>query len=129
MSFLDPHLPDGLHDWRDGRRVFKKGNTLVIEGTDTLAGSVVTLDTCIRNFSLFTSTPIGEALLCTTLRPARCLGIENIKGTLRPGAHADLVVLDWDGHPLQTWVAGRKVWQRDTMKMGRGLTAMVRQSI
>jgi len=38
MSFLDPHLPDGLHDWRDGRRVFKKGDKLVIEGTDTLAG-------------------------------------------------------------------------------------------
>lgn len=38
MSFLDPHLPDGPHDWRDGRRVFKKGDKLVIDGTDTLAG-------------------------------------------------------------------------------------------
>ena len=76
--------------------------------------SVVTLDTCIRNFSLFTSAPIGKALLCATLHPARCLGIENIKGTLRPGADADLVVLDWNGRPLQTWVAGRMVWRRAT---------------
>lgn len=38
MSFLDPHLPDGPHDWRDGRRVNKKGDKLVIDGTDTLAG-------------------------------------------------------------------------------------------
>ncbi len=37
MSFLDPHLPDGSHDWR-GRRVVKQGSRLFIEGTDTLAG-------------------------------------------------------------------------------------------
>lgn len=112
MSFLDPHLPDGPHDWRDGRRVFKKGDKLVIDQTDTLAGSVVTLDTCIRNFSLFTSTPLGKSLLCATLNPARCLGIEERKGTLRAGADADLVVLDWEGRPLQTWVAGRRVWAK-----------------
>lgn len=84
----------------------------MIDGTDTLAGSVVTLDTCIRNFSLFTSTPLGKALLCATLHPARCLGIEEKKGTLRAGADADLVVLDWEGRPLQTWVAGRRVWDK-----------------
>jgi N-acetylglucosamine-6-phosphate deacetylase len=41
MCFLDPHLPDGPHEWRDGRRVFKKGDKLVIDGTDTLAGRSV----------------------------------------------------------------------------------------
>ena len=38
MSVLDPHLPDGVHEWRDDKRLVKKGDKLFIEGTDTLAG-------------------------------------------------------------------------------------------
>jgi N-acetylglucosamine-6-phosphate deacetylase len=42
----------------------------------------------------------------------RCLGIENRKGTLRPGADADFVVLDRKGNVLNTWVRGMKVWSK-----------------
>jgi len=38
MSMLDPHLPDGISEWRDGVRLVKEGYKLYIEGTDTLAG-------------------------------------------------------------------------------------------
>lgn len=41
----------------------------------------------------------------------RCLGIEAKKGTLRPGADADLVVLDRKGKVLGTWVRGHEVWK------------------
>lgn len=75
--------------------------------------SVVTLDTCVRNFSRFTGCSLGEAIKCATFNPARCLGIENQKGTLRPGADADLVVLDRSGNVLRTWVRGKEVWKRD----------------
>ncbi|KIJ33086.1 carbohydrate esterase family 9 protein [Sphaerobolus stellatus SS14] len=110
MPMLDPHLTDGLHEWRDGRRVVKEGVKLYIEGTNTLAGSVVTLDTCVRNFVQFTGCTLGQALKCATYNPAACLGIENHKGTLRPGADADLVLLDAAGNVKGTWVAGKKVW-------------------
>ncbi|KAH9067634.1 Metallo-dependent hydrolase [Lactarius vividus] len=113
MKILDPHLKDGVHEWRDGQRFVKEGVKLYLEGTDTLAGSVVTLDTCVRNFSLFTGCSLGEAIKCATFNPARCLGIENRKGTLRPGADADLVVLDRSGNVLRTWVRGREVWNGD----------------
>lgn len=43
----------------------------------------------------------------------RCLGIEDKKGTLRAGAHADLVVLDRQGTVLSTWVKGKQVWARN----------------
>jgi len=113
MSFLDPHLPNGSHEWRDGRRIVKDGDKIFLEGTDTLAGSIITLDACVRNFSLFTSVSLSSAIRCATYNPAKCLGIENKKGTLRPGADADLVVLDKnDGTVLSTWVAGKKVWNR-----------------
>ncbi|KAF7315096.1 Carbohydrate esterase family 9 protein [Mycena indigotica] len=113
MKILDPNLRDGVHEWRDGKRFVKEGDKLYLEGTNTLAGSVVTLDKCVRNFSRFTGCSLGEAIKCATFNPAKCLGIENQKGTLRPGADADLVVLDRQGNPVSTWVKGRQVWSKD----------------
>ncbi|TDL20061.1 Metallo-dependent hydrolase [Rickenella mellea] len=110
MPMLDPHLRDGVHDWRDGKRLVKEGVRLYIEGTDTLAGSVVTMDTCVRNFARFTGCSLGEAIKCATYNPAKCLNIENCKGTLRPGADADFVVLDRQGRVVSTWVRGIMVW-------------------
>ncbi|KAJ7350525.1 carbohydrate esterase family 9 protein [Mycena albidolilacea] len=110
MKILDPNLRDGIHEWRDGKRFVKEGYKLYLEGTDTLAGSVVTLDSCVRNFSRFTGCSLGEAIKCATFNPAKCLRIENKKGTLRPGADADLVVLDRQGNVVSTWVKGRQVW-------------------
>ncbi|KAL1672244.1 Metallo-dependent hydrolase [Schizophyllum commune] len=112
MKILDPNLKDGVHEWRDGKRFVKEGDRLYLEGTDTLAGSVVTLDKCVRNFVRFTGCSLGDSIKCATYNPAKCLGIENRKGTLRAGADADLVVLDRLGHPLQTWVGGKQVWTK-----------------
>ena len=117
MKILDPHLQDGVHAWRDGQRFVKAGDKLFLEGTDTLAGSVVTLDKCVRNFSRFTGCSLGEAIRCATYNPARCLGIEARKGTLRPGADADLIVLDRKGYVQSTWVRGRRVWKRETRRL------------
>lgn len=44
MKILDPNMPDGTYDWRDGRRVTKEGFRLYIEGTDTLAGRYAITD-------------------------------------------------------------------------------------
>jgi len=41
MSVLDPHMEDGIYDWREGRKVVKEGVRLYIAGTDTLAGRYV----------------------------------------------------------------------------------------
>jgi len=112
MKILDPKLQDGVHEWQGGRKFVKEGERLYLEGTTTLAGSVVTLDKCVRNFSSFTGCSLGEAIKCATYNPAKCLGIENKKGTLRPGAHADLVVLNRQGIVLSTWIRGKQAWPR-----------------
>jgi len=68
---------------------------------------VVTLDTCDRNFSLFRGCSLGEAIEYVTINPERarrgvCLGFEDRKGALRPGADVDLVVLDLGGNVFVT---------------------------
>ena len=79
--------------------------------------SVVTLDKCVRNFTRFTGCSLGEAIKCATYNPAKCLGIENKKGTLRAGADADLIVLNRKGYVQSTWVRGKQVWTRPQMPL------------
>lgn len=75
-----------------------------------LAGSRVTLDRALRNARAFADLPLLEAVAACTLRPARVLGVEAERGTLRPGARADLTLLDAEGRVLETWIGGRRVW-------------------
>jgi N-acetylglucosamine-6-phosphate deacetylase len=44
MKILDPHLKDGIHEWRDGQRFLKEGDKVYLEGTTTLAGRCVLPD-------------------------------------------------------------------------------------
>jgi N-acetylglucosamine-6-phosphate deacetylase len=46
MKILDPHLKDGVHEWRDGKSFVKEGAKLYLEGTDTLAGRYVPRIAC-----------------------------------------------------------------------------------
>jgi N-acetylglucosamine-6-phosphate deacetylase len=52
-----------------------------------------------------------DAVAACSLRPARVLGIESERGTLRPGARADFAVLDDAARVTETWVEGNCVWR------------------
>ena len=110
---MDPTLPDGVYPWRDGSSILKHGSNITLEGTDTLAGSAVTLDECVRNLSIFASIPISKAIVCASANAARSLG-ENVakrKGRLDVGFDADLSVWNREsGRVVGTWVAGKKAW-------------------
>ncbi|KIJ15533.1 carbohydrate esterase family 9 protein [Paxillus involutus ATCC 200175] len=109
MKILDPHLKDGIHEWCDGRRFYKEGDKFYLED-----GQRNSLDKCVRNFARFTGCSLGEAIKCATFNPAKCLGIENKKGSLRAGADADLIVLNRQGEVLRlgTWEKGKLVWEK-----------------
>jgi N-acetylglucosamine-6-phosphate deacetylase len=73
------------------------------------------MDTCVRNLARFTSLGLGPAIVCATRNPAEMLGGEwaRRKGNLRPGADADLVLLDRDsGAVLKTWIMGKLVYSK-----------------
>ncbi|UPL02968.1 hypothetical protein LCI18_013902 [Fusarium solani-melongenae] len=113
-------LPDGTYEWMPGKAVVKKGEKLFLEGSDTIAGGSTTLLQCVSNLIRWTGCDVAEALQTVTANPARMLGCEDTKGTLKPGADADLVVLSWSkgeerSRELQldeVWKFGKKWFTR-----------------
>lgn len=77
--------------------------------------STITLIQCVNNFIKWTGTSTSAALKSVTVTPAAMLGLQGIKGSLDPGADADLVILsdnDESGTPLvieEVWKFGTKV--------------------
>ncbi|PHH87514.1 hypothetical protein CDD83_8752 [Cordyceps sp. RAO-2017] len=88
-------LPDGAYPWTNGEQtchIVKKGSELLLENSHTIAGSSITLLECVNNFLRWSGTSIPQALKAVTSTPAAMLGLQGVKGTLDPGADADLVV-------------------------------------
>ena len=89
----------------------KRGNEVVIEGTETLIGSCIGLDECVRNLKGWSGCSLAEAVRCVTENAAGMMG-ERERGKLEVGRRADFVVLGDGGEVLQTWVGGVKVYER-----------------
>ena len=77
--------------------------------SDTLAGATTPLDQCVRNFfhEATDSSDLPAALSAVTSNPARVLNLFPTRGSLQPGALADLVFLDRGSLSVMcTWLAG-----------------------
>ncbi len=84
--------------------VVRDGSARLVE-TGGLAGSTIAMDTCLRHCAQAFSLELAS-LLCA-YNPARALGLEGRKGTLRPNADADLFLWNPDTQTVEaTWVAG-----------------------
>ncbi|KAF2244012.1 carbohydrate esterase family 9 protein [Trematosphaeria pertusa] len=115
-------MPDGTYDWTNGSRIIKKGHLLTLEENGKIAGSSIELIDCVNNFLNWTRASVPEALKAVTETPAKMLGMEDVKGTLKEGADADLVVLDFQVGEVgaekklvvdQVWKFGVKVFDRE----------------
>lgn len=100
-------LPVG-HYTLGGQKVEMRQNAAFLSGSNTLAGSLTGMDQAVRNLYHITGCSIAEAVAAAALRPAQLLGMENIKGTLLPGADADFLFLDDDLHVREVFLGGEK---------------------
>lgn len=82
---------------------------MTIDGTDTLIGSCSSLDECVRNLVKWSGCTLPQAVRCVTENVAELMS-ESKRGALEVGKRADFVVLNEDGHVLQTWIKGLKVF-------------------
>ena len=89
----------------------KVGNKVTIEGTDTLIGSCISLDECVRNLGKYSGCSLAESVRCVTENIANLMGLED-RGVLELGRRADLVILDGEGFVQQTWIRGVRVHAR-----------------
>lgn len=83
-----------------------------LKGTETLAGSILSLDQAVRNLKAFTGCSPADALEAASLKPAQLLGIEKTKGTLAPGADADFLLLDSNLHIQAVYIGGSLAWSQ-----------------
>ena len=96
-------MPDGKYSLGGLEVTVSSGVCRDAEGH--LAGSTLTLDRALRNI-VNLGVPLADALRMLTLNPAKLLGIEFKKGSLRTGADADIILLDEGLNVAQVWTRG-----------------------
>jgi N-acetylglucosamine-6-phosphate deacetylase len=96
-------------DYRLGATVVSVADgRAVLAGTDSLAGSTLTLDEALRR-TLAVGVSEVDAVAALTLAPARALGLDDRLGRLRPDYAADFVVLDSEWRVRQVFADGREL--------------------
>lgn len=97
----------------DGKYILGKMEVIVTGGIcrnaeGKLAGSTLTLDRALRNVVAL-GVPLADAVRMLTVNPAKLLGIEFKKGSLRTGADADILLFDEGLQLTNAWVRGEAV--------------------
>lgn len=77
-----------------------------LTSTGGLAGSTLRLNEGLRILVEEAMIPFNYAINSCTINPARCLGIDDRKGSIMVGKDADVVVLDTDYSVIQTYCKG-----------------------
>jgi N-acetylglucosamine-6-phosphate deacetylase len=90
-----------------GRQIQLRNGRLLSEN-GTLAGAHLNLASAVKNAVTLVGISLGDALRAASLVPARFLGIEHHRGTLSPGARADIVALTTNLDVYTTWMAGKR---------------------
>ena len=107
-------LPDGIYPGhlQIPHQQQKTGRRATIAGTDTLIGGCIPLQESVRNLMQWSGCGVAKAVATVTENVAAFMEIDGLggRGVLKEGRRGDLVVLNDDGELLQTWVAGKKVW-------------------
>jgi N-acetylglucosamine-6-phosphate deacetylase len=96
-------MPDGKYVLGEMEVTVSGGVCRNSEGK--LAGSTLTLDRALRNI-VNLGVPLADALRMLTWNPAKLLGIEFKKGSLRPGADADILLLGQGLQVAQVFTRG-----------------------
>ncbi|MDD3655947.1 MAG: N-acetylglucosamine-6-phosphate deacetylase [Atribacterota bacterium] len=106
-------LPEGTYDLGGQKVIVAKEQARLQDGT--LAGSVLTMNKAVQNIVTKADIPLGEAIQMASYNPAKCLGINNKKGSLEPGKDADIVILNKNFEVDLTMVSGKVIFRREEL--------------
>jgi N-acetylglucosamine-6-phosphate deacetylase len=88
-------LPDGIHKIGDVEAVVENGIARLKDNT-AYAGSVTTMDVCVRNGINQVGLSLVDAIKMSSLTPAKIIGVDDRKGSLEKGKDADITIFDKD---------------------------------
>ena len=77
-----------------------------LKGTDTLAGSTLSVNEGLKVLTETACVPWQTAINACTINPARLLRIDDKKGSITAGMDADIVVLRDDYSVAETFARG-----------------------
>lgn len=97
--------PDGDYTMA-GLDVEVKNNICILKNHSAFAGSVATMDLCVRTLHHKAGIPIQDAVAICSYTPAKVIGMQDRIGMLHPGFDADINVFDRDINILYTMVQG-----------------------
>lgn len=109
-------LPDGEYGALPDRAVTKIGGKIVLAGTDTLAGSALSMNMVYQNAAKFAPLTLSELSKISSLNAARILGKEADIGSLEVGKLADLVLMDKESTVCATMIEGEWKYVSDEWK-------------
>lgn len=104
------YMPDGKFQL-GGQDVFVKNDEARLEN-GTLAGSTLKMNKGVYNFKKTLGISMTEAIDCATINPAKCIHVENRKGSIEIGKDADLVVVDEHLNVYMTICRGEVVYSK-----------------
>lgn len=104
-------LPAGTRMLFGGNRIelCEDGSAHMVD-SGKLAGSTLKINEGLRNLVEKAGVPWQAAINSCTINPARLIGMEERKGSIRTGKDADLVVLRDDYSVAAAFVRGRQCW-------------------
>jgi N-acetylglucosamine-6-phosphate deacetylase len=102
-------MPPGRYEIGDLQIIVTERTSRLENGI--LAGSILTMDTAIRNLIDMTGCTIGEALQTVTTNPAEVIKMSAHLGEIAVGKRADLVLLNQEMEVLATICAGKIGYQ------------------
>ena len=101
---------EGTYDLGGQEVMVTQGQAKLKNGT--LAGSVLTMDKAVKNLVTKVGISLLNAVQMASYNPAKCLGIDDKKGSLELYKDADIVILNKNLETELTMVAGKVVYRR-----------------
>ena len=90
--------------------VVTKKDSRFLDGS--LAGSVLTMDSAVRNIMGLVGVSLQDAVKMATVNPAKKIGVYDRKGSLEAGKDADITIVDDQINVYMTMVMGKIVYER-----------------
>ncbi len=100
-------MPDGEYTLAGLTIVLSNGAVRVKGHPETLGGSVLKMNTALRNVFEITGYPLKDLIKTTSWNQARSLGLEKV-GRIHPGYAADLTILSGDFEVERVFVGGEE---------------------